>query len=77
MSEQPNLFGDAYALAPVLTCAHGSDWDGPTPCCEAEAERVETAYEAAQPAPVTPYAQHQADGASAHPLSVFEAIKED
>jgi len=110
MSQQPALFPDLYNPGPVLPCAHGEDFFGPTPCCEAEAERVETAYEAAQPAParrtrparprpdwrierdpdglpvalvlhapapVTPYAQHQADGASAHPLSVFEAIKED
>ena len=68
---QPYLFVDMFNPGPV------QDWDGHTTRDEAEAERVAAAYQAAQPAPVTPYAQHQADGASAHPLSVFEAIKED
>ena len=51
MSPQPALFPDLYNPGPVLPCAHGEDFFGPTPCCEAEADRVVGAHEPAPPAP--------------------------
>jgi hypothetical protein len=50
------LFDDLPTPGPVLTCMHGSDFFGPTPCCEAEADRLCAAH-TAQPPRKVPHAQ--------------------
>ena len=75
---QPNLYDDAYEAAQPAPARRTRparprpDWR-----IERDPDGLPVALVLHAPAPVTPYAQHQADGASAHPLSVFEAIKED